>query len=232
MAGLGTHRSRVSRASSGAVARLARRQEAPRKKSATKRTANDVAAEREIKIGLRLKHARIVQNLRLRELAEKLDCSESFISKVENDKVRPSLAMLHRIVSVLGINIATLFAEPDDDSPVLVVRANSRARIRTDPLLNGPGIVTERLVAKASGALIEAGIHCIDPGGHTDGVLQHAGEEIGFVLQGRFELQVEGTSYLLEEGDCFFFRSELKHGYRNPGSVRTKVLMVCTPPTF
>ena len=40
-----------------------------------------------------------------------LDCSGSFLSKVENNKVRPSLAMLRRIVGALKINIASLFNE-------------------------------------------------------------------------------------------------------------------------
>jgi transcriptional regulator with XRE-family HTH domain len=186
----------------------------------------------EIKIGMRLKHARLSKRLRLRELAEALGCSESFLSKVENDKVRPSLSMLHHLVGVLETNIAALFADPNDDSPVLIMKAANRPIIRTDPLLHGPGIALERLIATAKGSLIEANIHCVDPGGHTDGEITHDGEEIGYVLTGKLELRVEGVPYLLHEGDCFFFRSELRHGYRNPGSIVTRVLWVCTPPTF
>ena len=186
----------------------------------------------EVKIGRRLQHARLVRKLRLRELAELLNCSESFLSKVENDKVRPSLSMLHRMVSILEINIATLFAEEEDNSPVKIMRANKRPMIRTDPVLHGPGIGLERLVAGRQGALIEANIHCVDAGGHTDGVIEHDGEEIGFVLQGQLELRVEGVTYKLNAGDCFFFRSTLRHGYMNPGKTLTKVLWVCTPPTF
>jgi transcriptional regulator with XRE-family HTH domain len=190
------------------------------------------AANPEVKIGSRLKHARLVQKLRLRELADRLDCSESFISKLENDKVRPSLSMLHRIVGILDINIAALFSDPPSDSPVLIVRADNRPIIRTDPLLRGPGIALERLVAAAPSGLIEANIHCVDPGGHTDGAIDHLGEEVGFVLEGKLELKVAGEVYKVEAGDCFFFRSELKHSYRNPGKVITRVLWVCTPPTF
>lgn len=186
----------------------------------------------EVKIGGRLKHARLVQKLRLRQLADKLGCSESFISKLENDKVRPSLAMLHRIVEILNINIAALFSEPLIDSPVLVVRADNRPIIRTDPMLRGPGIALERLVAAAPGGLIDCNIHCVDPGGHTDGAIDHIGEEIGFVLEGKLDLNVDGTVYSLESGDCFFFRSELKHSYRNPGKIVARILWVNTPPTF
>lgn len=168
----------------------------------------------------------------LRALAERTGCSESFLSKLENDKVRPSLSMLHQLVGVLDINIATLFDDPQEAAPVLIMPAAKRPVIRTDPVRHGPGIALERLIATAKGSLIEANVHRVDAGGHTDGVISHAGEEIGYVLEGSLELTVDGTAYLLKQGDCFFFRSELKHGYRNPGRTTAKVLWVNTPPTF
>lgn len=60
-------------------------------------------------IGAYLKHARLNRRRSLRQLSDEVGCSESFLSKVENDKLRPSLAMLHRIVSALGVSIGKLF---------------------------------------------------------------------------------------------------------------------------
>lgn len=224
--------SRTSAKRPHAGAAKARRSAKPRGGAAAPPTPLGMKGNAEIKIGARLKHARLVQKLRLRELAERLDCSESFISKLENDKVRPSLAMLHRIVGILDINIAALFSELPTEQPVHIVRANHRTVIRTDPILRGPGIALECLVAAAPNGLIEANIHCVDAGGHTDGAIAHDGEEIGFVLEGALELNVEGSRYALSTGDCFFFHSRLKHSYRNPGKTVTRVLWVCTPPTF
>ena len=65
----------------------------------------------EIRIGIRLKHARLTKGLSLRQLADEVGCSESFVSKIENDKVRPSFSMLHRIVATLEMNVALLFAK-------------------------------------------------------------------------------------------------------------------------
>jgi transcriptional regulator with XRE-family HTH domain len=188
----------------------------------------------EIRIGMRLKHARLVKGLRLHELAEHLDCSESFLSKLENNKVRPSLSMLHRIVGALGLNVSQLFADTEDNAPdqIQIVRAKQRPIIRTHPVRKGAGIALERLNATSSSSLIEANIHCVEPGGHTDGVISHDGEEIGYLIQGQLELNLNGTSYSFKEGDSFFFRSNLPHGYRNPGKILTKVLWVNTPPTF
>ena len=199
------------------------------------RTTQKLAAseETEVKIGLRLKHARLVKGLRLRELAEALDCSESFLSKVENDRVRPSLAMLHRIVGALGINIPSLFIDTVEPiGPVQIVSANNRAVIRTNTRLQGPGVALERLIAGSRSQLLEANVHCVEPGGHTEGVYTHEGEELGYLLEGQLQLQVDGVWYTLSAGDSFFFRSNLPHGYRNRGSKSAKVLWVNTPPTF
>jgi transcriptional regulator with XRE-family HTH domain len=198
------------------------------------RTTQTAAPEEaEVKIGLRIKHARLVKGLRLRELAETLDCSESFLSKVENDRVRPSLAMLHKIVGALGINIPSLFTDTVEPiGPVLIVTANNRALIRTNTRLHGPGVALERLIAGSRSQLLEANVHCIEPGGHTEGVYTHEGEELGYLLEGQLQLQVDGVWYTLSAGDSFFFRSNLPHGYRNRGSKPAKVLWVNTPPTF
>lgn len=221
-----------------ASSRLASSRKTVSASSKSKRTAPRPNARQttipksEVKIGGRLKHARLVQKLRLRELADRLDCSESFLSKLENDKVRPSLAMLHRIVSILDINVAALFTEAANTSPVSIVRSNARPEILTDPLTQGPGIALECLVAARPGGLLDANIHRVEPGGHTDGFIEHFGEEIGFVLEGELELTVEKVVYKLKTGDSFFFQSDLKHGYRNPGKTTARVLWVNTPPTF
>jgi hypothetical protein len=62
-------------------------------------------------IGIRLKHARLVKIPGWRELADRLDCSESFLSKVENNK-GPSIARDAAPHSrALKINSASLFGE-------------------------------------------------------------------------------------------------------------------------
>lgn len=203
----------------------------PKKKPADARTR---AAERaETKIGVRLKHARLTKGLTLREVAELIECSESFVSKVENDKVQPSLAMLHRLVAALEINVTSLFAEAEQDTgPVAIMRSGSRPVIRMDPEWRGNGIALERLVPQPKGTLLQANIHNVAPNGSSDGLIVHEGEELGFVLEGRLELVVDNVVYLVSAGDSFFFRSSLPHGYRNKGREPARILWVNTPPSF
>ncbi len=54
-------------------------------------------------LGTRLRHARKVRKLRLKDVARFVNCSESLLSKIECNKLAPSLHMLHRIAAVLNL---------------------------------------------------------------------------------------------------------------------------------
>ena len=178
-------------------------------------------------IGRRIRNLRHIKGLTLKDLAERTLCSESMLSKVENGKAQLSLTLLHRIVHSLDITITALFSESRADRGV-VTRAKDRYTFRIDA--NGSRL--ERLIPPNLGHLLEGNLHILEPGGGSDGVLTHEGEEVGYVLSGVFELTVSGVKYLLNSGDSFVYRSEEPHSYRNPGKQTTRVLWVSTPPTF
>jgi hypothetical protein len=66
----------------------------------------------------------------------------------------------------------------------------------------------------------------------SDGLIEHDGEEMGYLLCRHIDLEVDGAVYRLGPGDSFCFRSERPHGYRNPGATQALILWVNTPPTF
>ena len=80
-------------------------------------------------IGTRLRHARLMQGARLKDVADAAGCSESLVSKIENNKLEPSLQVLLKICNVLKIGLGQLFTQQEDDTPV-VTRAGERAIAR------------------------------------------------------------------------------------------------------
>ena len=184
-----------------------------------------------IRIGVRVRHARMTKGMRLKEVATRAGCSESLLSKVENYKVTPSLHMLHRVAEALGITIGELFG-PGNEPDRVVTKAGERPLVTLDPLRRGTGIQLERLIPYSRDHLLQGNVHVLAPGATTDGTIEHSGEEIGYVLEGRIELTIGGKSYVVETGDSFHYRSELPHGYRNLGPGQARVLFINTPPTF
>lgn len=181
-----------------------------------------------LQIGARLRHARQLSGLRIRDLAEIVGCAESMISKIENNKVAPSLVMLSRLVEALGRDLASFFGA-DFDSPGLVQRADSRPITQTDAIRGGVGISYERLVPFAAGNLLEGNIHRIEPGGSKEDTITHQGETLGYVIDGSVELTIETTTYLLSAGDSFFFKNHLTSRYRNVGDQLARIVWVNTP---
>ncbi len=177
-------------------------------------------------LGIRMRHARQVVHLTLTQVAAKAGCSESLISKIENGQATPSLAMLHRIAVALDTNIAALtLEEAPPSSPVLP--QGKRPIIQT-----GGGIALERLVLAERGGLLQANIHIVEPGVETDGQIVHAGEEMGYVLEGTIELRLGDERHIIHAGDVFTFSSQIPHGYANIFSSVARILWVNTPATF
>ncbi len=187
------------------------------------------AEELDIGIGTKLKFMRRLRSLTLKEVASAAGCSESLLSKIENGHASPSLKMLQRLASALGLTVGQLFAQESDPDDV-VMRAASRFRFATQQ--NGQGNSVEPLARHSGGHLLECHLHHIAPGGGSGGEFQHEGEEFGFVLDGEMELVVGGRAHLVAPGDAFCFRSERPHSWRNVGSTELRVLWINTPPTF
>jgi transcriptional regulator with XRE-family HTH domain len=115
-----------------------------------------------LQIGARVKHARLLAGIRMRELAQKVGCTESMVSKIEAGRVVPSLQMLQRLVAALERDMASFFGT-NLNSPGLILRAGERPLVTIDPLRKGPGVAYERLVPFAAGNLLECNIHVVQP---------------------------------------------------------------------
>ena len=117
--------------------------------------------------------------------------------------------MLHRLAVALDTNIAALTRE---EVPTLgpVLRQGQRPVMQT-----GGGIALERLVLAQRGGLLQANIHIVQPGVETDGQIVHAGEEVGYLLEGTLELLLGEQRHLLQAGDAFTFSRERVRLSRN-----------------
>jgi transcriptional regulator with XRE-family HTH domain len=66
-------------------------------------------------LGQVIKIERIKKNLKAIELAKKAGISKSYLSDIETARQDPSIKMLHKITSALGIKIEDVFAMSNFD---------------------------------------------------------------------------------------------------------------------
>lgn len=198
---------------------------------AKRRGAKETAEAPTLLIGARLRHARLARGARLKDIADIAQCSESLVSKIENNRIQPSLNVLHRLCAALEITVGELFAAPDGDDRI-VSRAGARPVVKLDGIRQGTGLLMERLVPLVKGHMLQGSIHIIAVGGSTAGQIVHDGEEIGYVISGEIEMLLGDSVYYMTAGDAACYRSERPHGYRNVGDTEARILFINTPPSF
>jgi transcriptional regulator with XRE-family HTH domain len=184
-------------------------------------------AESDTNVGSYIKRARQSRGMRLQDLAKLAGCSESMISKLEHNKINGSIRVLTRVCAALNITIGELFtwAQRGD---VVVARAADRQEKRFAEK-NGPAIFMQFL--GPARLTLEGFLHVIEPGWASE-VMQHEGEELGYVLEGEIELTLGEKHYKIATGDSFSFQSDTPHLYRNASNANARVLIVNSPPSL
>ena len=179
-----------------------------------------------------------MRGITLQQLALTTGKSVGFLSQVERNLTRPSVADLQDISEALAVHLGWFFPDETDGDPAErehIVRQQNRRRL-TYSALSGTeylGLHDHLLSANLNGQLA-LGTSRYEPGASTgDDSYAHDGEEAGLVLSGQLELTIDGHRHLLEAGDSFSFKSDLRHRYVNPStSEDTLVVWANTPITL
>ena len=186
-------------------------------------------------LGNEIRQLRKVRSMTLQQLAEACGRSVGFLSQVERNLSKPSVAALQDISEALSIHIGWFFHEEppvEGDEKQFIVRAARRRRL-TYSALSGTeylGLHDHLLSTNLDGELA-LGISRYEPGASTgDDSYQHDGEEAGLVLSGILELTIKNKHYLLGVGDSFSFQSNLKHRYYNPSTTDDCVVVWANTP--
>ena len=177
-------------------------------------------------LGKTIRKLRKARKLSLKEVADQIGCSPSYISQVETAKIDPSASRLKEIAQALGTTIVQLFSEQTSEKEIVRKEDRQRASIPASKM------IFEILVNQSPDKKMDARIATIDPGGGSNGLYSHHGEEFGYVLEGTAELIIDEKVFNLNEGDAFYFSSENMHSFKNIGDDTLKILWINHPPSY
>ncbi|MDH4117067.1 MAG: XRE family transcriptional regulator [Acidimicrobiia bacterium] len=179
--------------------------------------------ESERGLGGRIRERRRSLGLTLVELAGATDLSHPFLSQIERDQAKPSMASLRRIAGALGVSEAALLA-PSTASRVDVIRSGEGEVIYNAE--DDPRTGWSRVVASSNGVVVQefadGPFDFLDPYSHT-------GDESLYVVAGRLEVLLEGDAPIeLGTRDTVTYPGARPHQIRvlEPG---TRFLMIHTP---
>jgi len=176
-------------------------------------------------IGMKLRALRTQKRLTLSRLAAETGLSTALLSKLETDRMIPTLPTLATICRVYGVGMSHFFCEPDRHVLSITRKAHlqSTARgpdaVRTIPLnsaRNSSGLQAEMIELPNSASDASSGAYNRD----TCGLI--------YVIEGRLQLTSGGLQEVLEEGDCVFIDTRMPLMWSAGGKLPCRVISVCS----
>jgi transcriptional regulator with XRE-family HTH domain len=173
-------------------------------------------------IGIKLRTLRTQKHLTLSRLAVETGLSTALLSKLETDRMIPTLPTLANICRVYGVGLSYFFADAVKHILAITRKAhligNGRGQEAVKKVLLHSLNTNSRLVAK----MIEY------PPGAT-GVVSEVGQRVCsvvYVLEGELLLDSGGMHEVLGIGDCAHVDSDLAIAWSAGGTARCRALVV------
>lgn len=175
-----------------------------------------------VELAQRIRTHRLDQRLTLEEVAARTGLTRSWLSKVENFRVTPSLPALGQIANALGVSTADLVVGLDEKPALVTVRKDERRVVPRDNSDQNQ-TVYESLAHKRPNRTMDPFVLTVPPGSARDEALSHEGEEFLIVQQGIIDFEYDGEMQTLRTGDCLYFDSTVPHrivnSYKRPAVV-------------
>jgi transcriptional regulator with XRE-family HTH domain len=179
-----------------------------------------------MELGHRLRTRRQELGLSLRELAQRVGLTASFLSQIERDLASPSIESLRKISDALEVPIFHFLVEPEVRSPV--VRRDERAQ-----LVLPDSNLTYQLMTPDLNRHMEVFLAEKEPGEEKITIpLRQETEEFIYILQGQLEIELGEEVYLLGPGDSAYFDGPLLRRLTACGDTTLRFISVITPPMF
>ncbi len=182
-----------------------------------------------VHIGRKVKQLRLSKNLSLTDLSKRSGLSKSHISQIENERISPSVAAIVKLSNALGVPLSSFFEEGEEAGNKYIVKQHERKKFTVE----GSGVVYELLSSDLKDKIMEAAVIKFAKGAGSNGQLySYEGEQVGLLLKGKLEINLNGQKFIMEEGDSIYFKSSIPHSGRNIADGESVAVWVITPPNF
>ncbi|MCG6203431.1 XRE family transcriptional regulator [Rhodopseudomonas sp. HC1] len=176
-------------------------------------------------VGRNLRRLRIRQGHSLERLAKQSGVSRAMLGQIETGKSTPTIGLLWKVATALGVPFANLIATEDAHHPQVFRRKSAKL------LSSNQGQFTSRALFPYDGErqvefyeLRLAPLHREEAEAHAPGTRENL-----VVSKGAVEITA-GTErpVILTEGDAILFEADVAHSYRNLGTDEAVLFLVMT----
>ena len=188
------------------------------------RTTAPLQVEKQKALGDKLRRLRKGLGLGVIKAAQQAKISPGFLSAIELSRANPSVATLQRLAATYNTTVLEFFDIPQHKRRL--VRPQQRRSLQTES-----GVEMELLSIGTK--MLECMLFRVPPKSGSDGTYSHVGEEFVYMLKGSLEFWLDELEFhVLQEGDSFWFESNLGHRWYNPAEQEAVLIWVNTPLTF
>jgi transcriptional regulator with XRE-family HTH domain len=157
----------------------------------------------------RIRQMRLERNLTQSQLAEAIGVTKGYISMIENGDSAPSVGKLIALAQAFKVDLNAFFQTENPEVFVTVTKKNERAPVARE---TGMLVTYEHLALTFPKRAFETYViktpHATKMHSRAS---HHKGQEMLFVLRGKMDYNVNGHSYILEEGDSIHYNSSYPH---------------------
>jgi transcriptional regulator with XRE-family HTH domain len=182
-------------------------------------------------VGAQIRRLRNERGLTIAAVATAAGLSVGYVSRVETDKVSPSLDTLATIARTLGVPITWLLV--DSVPPPRIVRRKDRQRIDVSNDATLPSSVDgasgDRGHVEVVDGFIPTSVRIVEifiAPGVVPSLRAHAGEEHCIVLEGRLRFSQGDVEMEAGPGDYVLWGGAFPHSVANIGKTEARMLVV------
>lgn len=158
-------------------------------------------------IGIHIKKIRSQQNKKQQDVAAACGFTKSHLSKIENDKVVPSLGALDKIAEALNTKIGILLGEDIGEEIV----QNSKEESESGMMKTSKGYSIFPFASDYGEKKMQPFLFHTNKNEHILHTTVHESEEFFFVLSGEMILKFGMKEYHLKKGDGIYFNAHIEH---------------------
>lgn len=176
-------------------------------------------------LGMKLRALRTRKRLTLSRLAAETGLSTALLSKLETDRMIPTLPTLATICRVYGVGLSYFFNEPERHALSITRKAHLQGNARSSETARAIPLTAPGQGARMHAEMVEvtsaAPLTLSEPNDETCGLI--------YVIEGKLEFSAGGMNELLETGDCAYIESNMALAWSTSGKQRCRVLIVKPP---
>jgi transcriptional regulator with XRE-family HTH domain len=187
--------------------------------------SGDPSAELAAVVGRNLRRLRTRRGHSLERLAKLSGVSRAMLGQIETGKSVPTISLLWKVATALGVPFATLTASEETPGTIVLRRDRSKVLGSSDGRFTSRALFPFDIERKVEFYELKLAPH------HTEEAEAHAPGtfENLVVAEGKVEI-VAGREapHVLTEGDAIVFEADVPHSYRNLGAGEATLYLVMT----